>query len=81
MDRVRGENQTVMKRLKELEKGGTQSTHIDDDRNIELVPRESCDREKKELEDTVKQKEERLLRLQQVYQQNRTKYLTIDLIG
>ena len=66
-----------MKRLKELEESGAKSTHIDDGRNTELVPRESWElvnREKKELEDTVKQKEKRLLRLQQVYL---TKYLTI----
>ena len=73
MDRLKGENQALMKRLKELEESGAQSTHMDDDgRNTELVPRESWElvnREKKELEDTVKQKEKRLLRLQQVYQQ------------
>ena len=76
MDRLKGENQALMKRLKELEESGAQSTHMDDDgRNTELVPRESWElvnREKKELEDTVKQKEKRLLRLQQVYPQNRT---------
>jgi hypothetical protein len=80
MDRLKGENQALMKRLKELEESGAKSTHIDDGRNIELVPRESWElvnREKKELEDTVKQKEKRLLRLQQVYQQNRSNiYLT-----
>ena len=76
MDRLKGENQALMKRLKELEESGAKSTHMDDDgRNTELVPRESWElvnREKKELEDTVKQKEKRLLRLQQVFQQNRT---------
>ena len=75
MDRLKGENQALMKRLKELEESGTKSTLVDDERNIELVPRESWElvnREKKELEDTVKQKEKRLLRLQQVYQQHPT---------
>ena len=70
MDRLKDENQALMKRLKELEESGVKSTHIDDGRNTELVPRESWElvnREKKELEDTVKQKEKRLLRLQQVY--------------
>ena len=56
--------------LKELEESGAKSIYIDDGRNTELVPRESrelVNMEKKELEDTVKQKEKRLLRLQQVY--------------
>ena len=81
MDRLKGENQALMKRLKELEESGAKSTHIDDERNTELVPRESWElvnREKKELEDTVKQKEKRLLRLQQVYtKQNRTTSLLV----
>ena len=81
MDRLKGENQALMKRLKELEESGAKSTHIDDGRNTELVPRESWElvnREKKELEDTVKQKEKRLLRLQQVYtKQNRTTSLLV----
>lgn len=73
MDRLKGENQALMKRLKELEESGVKSNPTDDDegRNTELVPRESWElvnREKKELEDTVKQKEKRLLRLQQVFQ-------------
>lgn len=73
MDRLKGENQALMKRLKELEESGVKSNATDDDegRNTELVPRESWElvnREKKELEDTVKQKEKRLLRLQQVFQ-------------
>ena len=59
-----------MKRLKGLEGSGAKYTHIDDGRNTELVPRESWELvngEKNELEDTVKQKEKRLLRLQQVF--------------
>ena len=84
MDRLKGENQALMKRLKELEESGAISTHIDDGRNTELVPRESWElvnREKKELEDTVKQKEKRLLRLQQVYQRNRTTIFHLTLTG
>ena len=84
MDRLKGENQALMKRLKELEESGAISTHIDDGRNTELVPRESWElvnREKKELEDTVKQKEKRLLRLQQVYQRNRTIIFHLTLTG
>lgn len=75
MDRLKGENEALLKRLKELEESGAISTRIDDGTNTELVPRESWElvnREKKELEDTVKQKEKRLLRLQQVCQQSRT---------
>ncbi|KAF8808803.1 hypothetical protein BYT27DRAFT_7188276 [Phlegmacium glaucopus] len=70
MDRLKGENEALMKRLKELEESGAKSNRIDDGTNTELVPRESWElvnREKKELEDTVKQKEKRLLRLQQVF--------------
>ena len=71
MDRLKGENEALMKRLKELEDSGVKSSHNinDDGTNAELVPRESWElvnREKKDLEDTVKQKEKRLLRLQQV---------------
>ena len=69
MDRLKGENEALMKRLGELEKSGTEGNHIDDETNAELVPRESWElvnREKQELEDTIKQKEKRLLRLQQV---------------
>ena len=68
MDRLKGENQALMKRLKELEESGVKSSTTDDG-GTELVPRESWElvnREKKELEDMVKQKEKRLLRLQQV---------------
>ena len=68
MDRLKGENQALMKRLKELEESGVKGSTTDDG-GTELVPRESWElvnREKKELEDTVKQKEKRLLRLQQV---------------
>lgn len=70
MDRLRAENEALLKRLKELEEsgvslaqGGGQMT------NNDLVPRESwetLDREKTELEAVLKQKEKRLLRLQQV---------------
>ena len=71
MDRLKGENEALMKRLKELEESGARGTCINDGINTDLVPRESWElvnREKKELEDTVKQKEKRLLRLQQVCQ-------------
>lgn len=68
MDRLKGENEALMKRLKELEESGA-SSGTSGRAGEELVPRESWEiitREKKELEDVVKQKEKRLLRLQQV---------------
>ena len=68
MNRLKNENEALLKRLKELEENGVRN--MDDGTNhSELVPRESWEfvnREKKELEDMVKQKEKRLLRLQQV---------------
>jgi mitotic spindle assembly checkpoint protein MAD1 len=65
MDRLKGENEALIKRLKELEEGG----HRAGDGGDDLVPRESWEvvnKEKAELEEVVKQKEKRLLRLQQV---------------
>jgi mitotic spindle assembly checkpoint protein MAD1 len=72
MDRLRGENEALLKRLKELEAlaasaGVSGATSAADDK--ELVPRESWElavREKKELEELVVQKEKRLERLQMV---------------
>ncbi|CAA7263882.1 unnamed protein product [Cyclocybe aegerita] len=67
MDRLKGENEALMKRLKELEESGARAAQNPGD---ELVPRESWElvnREKLELEDVVKQKEKRLLRLQQIF--------------
>ncbi|TFK71183.1 hypothetical protein BDN72DRAFT_818002 [Pluteus cervinus] len=77
MDRLKGENEALMKRLKGLEgqvQGPSQPRNADDSGvdvgNEELVPRESWElvnQEKLELEEVVKQKEKRLLRLQQVF--------------
>lgn len=66
MDRLKGENEALIKRLRELEDAGhgTKSGEGED-----LVPRQSWEvvnNEKIELEEVVKQKEKRLLRLQQV---------------
>lgn len=61
MDRLKSENEALIKRLKDC--GSAQSGGED------LVPRESWEvlqKEKEELEEVVKQKEKRLLRLQQV---------------
>ncbi|KDQ58198.1 hypothetical protein JAAARDRAFT_129691 [Jaapia argillacea MUCL 33604] len=70
MDRLKSENEALMKRLKELEESGAGSGKAQHNADEELVPRESWEvvnKEKKELEDVVKQKEKRLLRLQQVF--------------
>jgi mitotic spindle assembly checkpoint protein MAD1 len=67
MDRLKGENEALIKRLKELEESGY--SMAGGARGDDLVPRESWEvvnKEKTELEDVVKQKEKRLLRLQQV---------------
>lgn len=76
LDRLKGENEALMRRLRDLEEdvaaAGTQqqpSRAVGGAALEELVPRESWElvsREKKELEDVVRQKEKRLLRLQQV---------------
>ena len=73
VDRLKGEKEALMKRLKELEleESGTtdKTTRIEVGPNAEFVPRESWEaviREKYELEDKVTQNEKRLLRLQQV---------------
>ncbi|KAI0781689.1 spindle assembly checkpoint component Mad1 [Irpex lacteus] len=67
MDRLKTENEALLKRLKDLESNGVVS---DAGSSEELVPRESWEavnREKEELQETLKQKEKRLLRLQQVF--------------
>ncbi|KAI0822086.1 MAD-domain-containing protein [Trametes gibbosa] len=69
MDRLKSENEALMKRLKSLEKSGARSSD-EDAANAELVPRESYEvavRERTKLEEELKQKEKRLLRLQQVF--------------
>lgn len=65
MDRLKSENEALLKRLKDLEDNGVRLGG-----NEDLVPRESWDqvvREKQDLEGEVKQKEKRLLRLQQIF--------------
>ena len=66
MDRLKSENEALIKRLRDLEQSGVVDAQA---RGEELVPRESWEvlrKEKEELEEVVKQKEKRLLRLQQV---------------
>lgn len=66
MDRLKGENEALMKRLRELEQSGAVGGGENQDG---YVPRESWEvvsKEKVELEEVVRQKEKRLLRLQQV---------------
>lgn len=68
MDRLKGENEALLKRLKELSESGVVSGQ-NSPQSEELVPRESWEvvnKEKLELKDELKQKEKRLLRLQQV---------------
>ncbi|KAF9562386.1 hypothetical protein CPC08DRAFT_749502 [Agrocybe pediades] len=102
MDRLKGENEALMRRLKELEEAAAAAANLSSSSKgadgeggggaggdgqeegegdgegarkngkkvEELVPRESWElvnREKMELEDQLKQKEKRLLRLQQVF--------------
>lgn len=69
MDRLKGENEALLRRLRELEEGGVRAGGKEREGEGELVPRESWElvnKEKTELEEVVKQKEKRLLRLQQV---------------
>lgn len=66
MDRLKSENEALLKRLKELEDNGVR--HLEGS-GEELVPRESWElvnKEKQDLEELIKKKEKRLLRLQQV---------------
>ena len=85
MDRLKSENEALIKRLHELESSGAVVADGQAPRD-ELVPRESwevLDKEKKELEEVVKQKEKRLLRLQQVreiYQASLWLLMEIDLV-
>ena len=72
MDRLKGENEALINRLKELEDSGAgqaAAAKRGDGPGEDLVPRRSWEvvnQEKHELEEVVKQKEKRLLRLQQV---------------
>ena len=71
MDRLKSENEALIKRLRGLESNEAVDAQAGTSRREELVPRESWEvlsKEKEELEDVVKQKEKRLLRLQQVLQ-------------
>jgi mitotic spindle assembly checkpoint protein MAD1 len=67
LDRLREENEALLKRLSEVQDRGGGSEAVG---HGGMVPKESWElvnKEKKELEETVKQKEKRLLRLQQVW--------------
>jgi mitotic spindle assembly checkpoint protein MAD1 len=69
MDQLRRENAALIRQLKELETSGIVGESHSGHAQANLVPRESWElatREKNDLEDMVKQKEKRLLRLQQV---------------
>ncbi|TFK81214.1 MAD-domain-containing protein [Polyporus arcularius HHB13444] len=69
MDRLRSENEALMKRLQELEESGVRGAGQDPNTE-ELVPRASwvaVNDDKLRLQEELKQKEKRLLRLQQVF--------------
>ncbi|KAG7451411.1 uncharacterized protein BT62DRAFT_422091 [Guyanagaster necrorhizus] len=71
MDRLKGENEALIKRLKDLEGSGSTGAATSARSGEELVPRESWElvrKEKTDLEELVTQKEKRLLRLQQIFQ-------------
>ncbi|KAK0446232.1 spindle assembly checkpoint component Mad1 [Armillaria borealis] len=71
MDRLKGENEALIKRLKELEESGIKGVATSAQPGEELVPRESWElvsKEKSDLEELVSRKEKRLLRLQQIFQ-------------
>ena len=68
MERLRSENEALMKRLKDLEQSGVRGAGKTPD-DEELVPRaswEAVNDDKLKLEEELRQKEKRLLRLQQV---------------
>ncbi|KZT27885.1 MAD-domain-containing protein [Neolentinus lepideus HHB14362 ss-1] len=69
MDRLKGENEALINRLKELEENGIQSSD-DGEQREGFVPRASWEvvnKERQELEELVKRKEKRLMRLQEVF--------------
>jgi mitotic spindle assembly checkpoint protein MAD1 len=71
LGRLRGENEALLGRLRELEEKGVNLARAGEgeEGGDGMVPRESWElvsKEKRELEEVVKQKEKRLLRLQQV---------------
>ncbi|KAJ3896928.1 MAD-domain-containing protein [Lentinula edodes] len=79
LERLKGENQALLKRLIDIEAvlkeaGAAQASQASETKSdvsvSTLVPRESLDiavKDKEDLEDVLKQKEKRLLRLQQVF--------------
>lgn len=84
MDRLKSENEALLKRLREVESSGVVDTGAGTSHGEELVPRESWEvlqKEKEELEEVVKQKEKRLLRLQQVCRSLRLDCSHSDLPG
>lgn len=75
LDKLKEENEALLVRLKDLEENGVRADFADKQQQGEgdhelFVPRQSWEalrHEKNELEEIVKQKEKRLLRLQQVF--------------
>ncbi|KAI8976346.1 MAD-domain-containing protein [Trametes punicea] len=76
MDRLKNENEALLKRLKELEESGARASG-EGRSGEELVPRESYEvvaKEKSKLEEELKHREKRLLRLQQVFTAKSTEF-------
>ncbi|KAI6024232.1 spindle assembly checkpoint component Mad1 [Pisolithus marmoratus] len=71
LDRLKNENEALIRRLRDLENStAAVQSEASASKGDDLIPKESwdvLDNEKRELEETVKQKEKRLLRLQQVF--------------
>jgi len=71
MNRLKSENEALLKRLKELEESGVRGAGGPNASSEELVPRESWEvvnKEKMKVEEELRAKEKRLLRLQQIFQ-------------
>ena len=67
MYRLKGENEALLTRLKDLEESGVRGSGQAP--NVQLVPRESYEavnQEKQELAEELKRRDKRLLRLQEV---------------
>lgn len=69
LERLKSENEALIKRLKELEEAGVKTEGQQNPNGEDLVPRESWEvinKEKEELQQELQAKEKRMLRLQQV---------------
>ncbi|KAH9946737.1 MAD-domain-containing protein [Amylocystis lapponica] len=74
MDRLKGENEALMKRIKELEKSGATAGSRDSEGLVPRASWEVLEQENKELQQLVKAKDRRLLRLQEVFAAKSTEF-------